>query len=136
MGNPVNMVIRRKAVGLTQGQLAARIGVRTNAVYGWEHGLYKPLRRNLAPMAEALQLPVEVVELAYGFLPESIQNQPTTMELLGRLAVLSRAEYWGIRGSVKDCLSMLPNPIPSPRIESATEPISKAPNGVAAEPEP
>jgi transcriptional regulator with XRE-family HTH domain len=43
----------RKARGLTQAELAQRVGVSTNSVQGWEAGA-EPRPRRLVTLAEAL----------------------------------------------------------------------------------
>lgn len=43
----------RKAKGLTQGELAARVGVHINTAQGWEKGS-QPRPKHLAKIAEVL----------------------------------------------------------------------------------
>ena len=45
---------RRKALGISQAQLAERIGVNTSAVGMWELGERKPRHEKIPKLAEAL----------------------------------------------------------------------------------
>lgn len=49
----------RKAAGLNQADLAARIGVSQPSVANWESGVHDPRRLMLAKVAEALATPLE-----------------------------------------------------------------------------
>lgn len=49
----------RKAAGLNQAGLAARIGVSQPAVANWESGVHDPRRLMLARLAEALDAPLD-----------------------------------------------------------------------------
>lgn len=44
----------RKAAGLTQGQLAAQMGVAQNCVSSWEHEVILPRTRDLPRLAQCL----------------------------------------------------------------------------------
>jgi transcriptional regulator with XRE-family HTH domain len=44
----------REAAGMTQQQLAERVGVRWEAVSRWERGVREPLWSNVLALAEAL----------------------------------------------------------------------------------
>jgi DNA-binding XRE family transcriptional regulator len=47
----------RKKMGLTQSELATKIGVTKNTVYDWESGAYMPTNaNNISALEEALQL--------------------------------------------------------------------------------
>jgi transcriptional regulator with XRE-family HTH domain len=47
----------RKERGLTQGRIAARIGVSKPTVWAWEHGKARPLDSRIAALAQALGVP-------------------------------------------------------------------------------
>lgn len=49
----------RKAAGLNQSALAARVGVTQPAVANWESGVHDPRRMMLAKLAEALSTPLD-----------------------------------------------------------------------------
>ncbi|HOP19737.1 MAG TPA: helix-turn-helix domain-containing protein [Amphiplicatus sp.] len=49
----------RKAAGLNQAALAARVGVTQPAVANWESGVHDPRRMMLAKLAEALSTPLD-----------------------------------------------------------------------------
>ena len=83
----------RKIKGLTQTELAERIGVSRTAIYDWERGAYMPEGANLRKLAEMLDTTVGYlvgetpVWARYGDIPEtertreqwdSIQNQVTS----------------------------------------------------------
>lgn len=83
----------RKIKGLTQTELAERIGVSRTAIYDWERGAYMPEGANLRKLAEILDTTVGYlvgetpVWARYGDIPEtertreqwdSIQNQVTS----------------------------------------------------------
>jgi transcriptional regulator with XRE-family HTH domain len=53
----------RRARFLTQGELAAQVGVSLQAVQGWEAGKYQPRLRHLKRLCEALGVtPEELIE--------------------------------------------------------------------------
>lgn len=54
----------RRAVGLSQGEAARRLGVATNTVGRWEQGLVAPSDRNLVRALELYE--VDVDEVPYG----------------------------------------------------------------------
>jgi len=49
----------RKSVGLSQADLAARIGVSQPAIANWESGVHDPRRLMLAKLAEILETPLD-----------------------------------------------------------------------------
>lgn len=54
----------RKALGLSQAELAARVGTTQVTVSGWERGNHVPSGENLRKLAEALDTPQG--DIAYG----------------------------------------------------------------------
>jgi transcriptional regulator with XRE-family HTH domain len=58
MTTPLAQSIRsaRAAVGLTQEQLAQRVGLKAQALYRWERGHPRPSKRNLSKLLDALSV--------------------------------------------------------------------------------
>lgn len=50
---------RRWLLGLTQTDLAEKLGVSLDAISKWEHGYRRPRAISITRLADALQLPVE-----------------------------------------------------------------------------
>ena len=50
-----------KKKGLTQRDLAQRLGVSQPAVSSWMHGLYRPRSKQLQPLAKALGVSVSTL---------------------------------------------------------------------------
>jgi len=73
----------RKERGLTQRQLAKKLGVSNTAISKWENGYNLPDISMIAPLCEALQ--VDVNELIY---PSSNQNPPSLKKHLRKLTIL------------------------------------------------
>lgn len=64
----------REKLGLNQSELGRRLGVTPQAVQAWESGRSVPRPKKLVEIANALQIPVEDVLRAAGFLsPELVQ---------------------------------------------------------------
>jgi len=63
MTEPIGQTIRRARIrrGLTQQQLAERLGITGNAVAFWERGQFTPRRHRVAALAEALGLGVDAI---------------------------------------------------------------------------
>ncbi len=59
---PGRLAQRRKAVGLTQGQLAALLGVARTTVVRWERGQNQPAPWLRPKLAKALQIPADRLE--------------------------------------------------------------------------
>lgn len=58
---------RRKEIGMTQGQLAEKIGVSQAALCSWEKGEYRPKMDKIRLLADALQVdPVEMLQRYMG----------------------------------------------------------------------
>lgn len=57
-GEPFGVRLQRlrKERGLTQGQLAAQLGVSKPTVWAWEHGKARPVEARIAALAEALDV--------------------------------------------------------------------------------
>lgn len=53
-----NIYSLRKNLGLTQKELAEKIGVSTQSVWGWEQGLFEPKGERLQNLAKALGVEV------------------------------------------------------------------------------
>lgn len=58
-GEQVNILQRRKTLGLTQAQLAEKVGVTRSAVAMWETGAGNPRFQTLPVLAEALGCTVD-----------------------------------------------------------------------------
>lgn len=98
----------RKIKGLTQTELAERIGVSRTAIYDWERGAYMPEGANLRKLAEMLDTTVGYlvgetpVGARYGDIPEaertreqwnSIQNQVTSQSETEARALKTMGRY-------------------------------------------
>lgn len=64
--------LRRAAGGMTQLQLAARLGVTPGTIYNWERGKGEPRARQVARLAQALGVTADAVLAA---LPEPPEGQ-------------------------------------------------------------
>jgi len=53
----------RIAAGLTQLELAVRVGVTPSAVYNWERGKNEPSATNLRDIAQALGVDMDEIDL-------------------------------------------------------------------------
>jgi transcriptional regulator with XRE-family HTH domain len=73
--------------GLTQGQLAASIGISQTAVGKWESGEFFPKGRHLEKLAEGLG--IDVAELM-GATPKSIDDLAAEVRLLVAFRVLPK----------------------------------------------
>ena len=60
----------RKAAGLTQLQLAARLAVTPGTIYNWERGKGEPRARQIAQLAEVLRVSADEVLAA---LPDPVE---------------------------------------------------------------
>jgi DNA-binding XRE family transcriptional regulator len=67
----VNFVKRRKAVGMTQRQLAEAIGVTSRTVQSWELGEYIPTLNPLQTLTLCRLLNCSVEDLARDFHPDA-----------------------------------------------------------------
>ena len=64
---PAEIIQRRRAdLGLTQAQLAERIGRTASTVQRWERGVATPPKSLLAPLAKALQVSERDLAVAFG----------------------------------------------------------------------
>lgn len=52
---------RRKALGMSQGDLARVLGITQGAVSQWESGITLPAFGMIAPLANALEIPIETL---------------------------------------------------------------------------
>ena len=84
---------RRKELGLTQGDLAARLSITDKAVSRWERGLGFPDIGTLEPLAQALDVSVEEL-LRASRLPEPDAAKPSGDVLIDfvKLASVQRQE--------------------------------------------
>lgn len=69
------ILMARKAAGLTQEQLAARLGVTQGAIAQWENGITHPSYRVLKPLSEALGLSLDEL-LSEGGEHDTVSNDP------------------------------------------------------------
>lgn len=58
---------RRWVLGLTQAELARRVGVTVDAISKWEHARRAPRATKLARLADALELPAEELVRYYEY---------------------------------------------------------------------
>lgn len=57
--DPAKLKEARKAAGLSQGVLAARIGAHFTSISDWERGVNQPSARHLASLSDALRVPMD-----------------------------------------------------------------------------
>ena len=55
----MNLKERRKAAGMTQQELAAKLSVHQTAVAGWEEGRFKPAMKRMLKLAKILGCTVD-----------------------------------------------------------------------------
>ena len=70
----VNFVTRRKKAGLTQQQLATRLGVAVRTVQGWESGEYVPSLTPLQFWLMCHDFKCSAEDLARDFFPEAFSD--------------------------------------------------------------
>ena len=85
-----NLKRLRKAKGLTQEELAARLHVTRQAVSNWERGTNLPDLALLSELAQALE--ADVTELLYG--PQPKAGEPSPAEK--RRRIVTAAVLWGV----------------------------------------
>jgi transcriptional regulator with XRE-family HTH domain len=88
--------VRREEVGLSQAQLAARIGVGQQAVSRWERGEAVPRPARVVALAEVLGLEAAALHRLAGYL-EDADRSPLWgpfHELFARMSELSSDELW------------------------------------------
>lgn len=66
----------RKGHGLSQEELAERLGVTRQSVYRWENGGATPSGKNLRMIAECYQIPVEDLMEDLSSAPDPVQEEP------------------------------------------------------------
>jgi len=76
---------RRKDLGMTQGELAAKLHVTDKAVSRWERGVGFPDIKLIEPLADALQVSVQELLQCQRILPENISNEITVDRKNGKL---------------------------------------------------
>ena len=88
--------VRREEVGLSQAQLAARIGVGQQAVSRWERGEAVPRPARVLALADALNLDAAGLHRLAGYLTDA-ERSPlwgSFHELFARMPELSAEELW------------------------------------------
>lgn len=85
-----NLKRLRKAKGLTQEELAARLHVTRQAVSNWERGTNLPDLALLSELAQALE--ADVTELLYGPQPKAGELSPAEK----RRRIVTAAVLWGV----------------------------------------
>ena len=75
----------RKDLGMTQGELAAKLHVTDKAVSRWERGVGFPDIKLIEPLADALQVSVQELLQCQRTLPENISNEITVDRKNGKL---------------------------------------------------
>ena len=70
----------RKAAGLTQSELARRLGIRPQSVQSWEAGITAPRARRLTQVAEVLGVPEAF------FFEEADTENPQARSIEGEMA--------------------------------------------------
>ncbi|NEP17817.1 MAG: helix-turn-helix transcriptional regulator [Leptolyngbya sp. SIO4C1] len=69
-------ILRKKLGGISQEELARRIGVSSNTVSRWERGLWNPTLT--IPQIKALEVQLHSVNLTFQDLPDSLGPTPET----------------------------------------------------------
>lgn len=85
------LAARRKAVGHTQEQLAALLGVERSTVVRWEAGETEPLPRCRPQLAEALAVSLDELDELLAE-PEDLQGQPGDALLVSLLGDVASAQ--------------------------------------------
>lgn len=98
----MNIAQRRHALGLTQAQLAERLGVDTETLSRFERGKHLPKLANLARLAYLLQTTVAAL-----LAEEAPKVDEDAVVLSAWLAPLSDADRLFVRGVVKQCCDHL-----------------------------
>lgn len=107
---------RRKALGLTQMQLAGRLGVTDRAVSRWERGVGAPEISLLAPLAAALEITTD--ELLGNPPPAEKTTAPTYIPT--KIGIPMFYFYVRLAISLAGCLIMLLGVIFQPFLPSST----------------
>ena len=87
----MNIQSRRKVCGLTQEQLAERLGVSRQTVAKWESGETAPDLSNGAALAEALDVSLDEL-IRYDSLGTSLPMPPRGKHLFGTVTVGERGQ--------------------------------------------
>jgi transcriptional regulator with XRE-family HTH domain len=88
--------VRREEVGLSQAQLAARIGVGQQAVSRWERGEAVPRPARVVALADALALDPAALHRLAGYLDDA-ERSPlwgSFHELFAHMPDLTAEELW------------------------------------------
>lgn len=88
---------RRKELGMTQGEVAARLNVTDKAISRWERGVGFPDIQLLEPLAEALQISIQELMQCERIKPEEnpveMKTEPWLYQYRRGLAVLCALVY-------------------------------------------
>ena len=95
----------RREAGMTQKQLAQRIGVAQSNVSAWENGQSRPTPESMEALREVLQIPEAADQVAPG--------QAILQKLLARVAVMTGDEIQQIL--------LIADALVSKRLQEATE---------------
>lgn len=95
----------RKRRGLTQEQLAEQSDVGRSTIIRWENGQTEPSREQLHAVAAVLDVPVEDVYEALGWLPPSAAEPRSREQIMAELFNLFPDE--ADRSTLRDVLELL-----------------------------
>jgi len=94
--------VRRKALGLTQGELAERVNIEQESMSRIETGAITPSLSRLVSLADALDCPVEAL-----LRPASPRKQDQALVMAELLSGLNSAERAFALGVVKDFVGLV-----------------------------
>jgi tetratricopeptide (TPR) repeat protein/transcriptional regulator with XRE-family HTH domain len=101
---------RRKAMGLTQEQLAQQLGVERTTVVRWERGETQPLPRLRPGLARALQVPAERIDELLTTSAAPISREAQSSALVPRQLPAAVAGFTGRAVELAALTSMLAGP--------------------------
>ena len=123
---PSNSVIRsrREALGLSQTQLARSLGVTKSLLSLFENGKRQPTKSQIAVLADLLRLPVDILLLDSGRLPEDVCGAFKKNAAEAVAAVRQRTEGQAV------AYPIAPRAFPLPKATSAPEPANPLPERI------
>jgi DNA modification methylase/DNA-binding XRE family transcriptional regulator/DNA-directed RNA polymerase subunit RPC12/RpoP len=113
--------LRREQLGLSQTDLAQRLGVTKSLLSHVEAGKRQPTEEQIGKLAKALQLPPDLLSLSADRLPEDVRDFFEADAAMGVAAVRQRSEENVIR--CPKIPEQLPTPKTGVRCESGAPPL-------------
>ena len=123
---PFNSVIRsrREALGLSQTQLARNLGVTKSLLSLFENGKRQPTKDQIGVLAEVLRIPLDILLLNSGRLPEDVRGAFRTNAAEAVAAIRQRTEAQAV------AYPAAPRAVPLPKTSSAPRPASPLPEQI------